>query len=373
MSLTIDDRTKAEVDTMQKRKDKVFISRMVETLTKLEIKYLAPRRNTKRRLSTRKQKNRPTIPKELASDYHVLSAPDPVELTALETFPHVTWNDEKFKSAIPNPESCPVLSCSPHRELYVDLVNFANVPNPNVSSNKASTEANDDQSDIDVVKSVNTSDESNTSSFISLPLCQGSPIYHSLVSFPSPPTARKSSTTDLLLELACDVLPRMPAAPLLPTLSPTRPSVIRCPAGTCDEQSIYNNLLQVDDVSLEPNEDIIDQVPIGNHSPPVPSPGDGPVVLQDEETVPVPPPLTLSVKTILSAGCVELTTGLYTGIVKKERELGCMAERARMLGCHSFRPGRRETRRAPRRRWRMESAGVRQTHIFIVFQIVFVA
>ena len=62
MSLTIDDRTKAEVDTMQKRKDKVFISRMVETLTKLEIKYLAPRRNTKRRLSTRKQKNRPTIP-----------------------------------------------------------------------------------------------------------------------------------------------------------------------------------------------------------------------------------------------------------------------------------------------------------------------
>ena len=37
------------------------------------------------------------------------------------------------------------------------------------------------------------------------------------------------------------------------------------------------------------------------------------------------PPLTLSVKTVLSARCVELTTGLYTGIVKKERELGCMA------------------------------------------------
>ena len=83
MSLTIDDRTKAEVDTMQKRKDKVFISRMVETLTKLEIKHLAPRRNTKRRLSTRKQKNRPTIPKELAYNYHVLPAPEPVESTVL--------------------------------------------------------------------------------------------------------------------------------------------------------------------------------------------------------------------------------------------------------------------------------------------------
>ena len=261
------------------------------------------------------------------------------------------------------------------QSLVRNLVNFANVPNPNVSSDEASTEANDDQSDIDVLKSVNTSDESNTSSFISLPLCQGSPIYHSLVSFPSPSTARKSSTTDLLLELACEVLPRMPAAPLLPTLSPTRPSVIRCPAGTCDEQSIYSNPLRVGDVSLEPNDDVIDQVPIDNNSPSVtpknylilskfleavPSPGDGPVVQQDEETVPVPPPLTLSVKTILSAGCVELTTGLYTSFIKQEKELGCMAERERMLSCPSFRPGKRETRRAPWRRWRTESTGVRQ-------------
>ena len=83
------------------------------------------------------------------------------------------------------------------------------------------------------------------------------------------------------------------------------------------------------------------------------------------------PLLTLMLKTAPSAGCVKLTTGLYTGIVMKERELGCMAERARMLGCPSFRPGRRETRRAPRRRWRTESAGVRQTHKFIVFQIVY--
>ena len=199
----------------------------------------------------RKQKNRPIIPKGLASNYHVLPAPEPVESTVLETFPHAT-------SAIPIPESCPVLSCSPHRELYVDgdspsiqcnndssqsqlqslsadLVNFANVPNRNVSSDEASTEAKRDQSDLDVVKCVNTSDESNTSTFISLPLGEGSTIYQSLVSSPSPPTARSSLTTDLLRELSCEVVPPMPAAPLLPTLSPIRPSVIRCPAGIRDE------------------------------------------------------------------------------------------------------------------------------------------
>ena len=370
MSLKIDDRTKTEVDTMQKMKDKVFISRMVETLTKLEIKYLAPRRNRKRRLFMRKQKNRPTIPKELASNYHVLPAPEPVESTVLETFPHVS-------SAIPIPESCPVLFCSPHRELYVDgdspsiqcnndsiklqslsedLGYFANVPNPNVSSDET------------------------------LPLGQGSTIYQSLVSSPSSPTARSSLTTDLLRELSREVVPPMPAAPLLPTLSPIRPSVTRCPAGTRDEQSIYNNLLQVDDVSLEPNDDVIDQVPIGNNSPTVthknypiffkffeavPSPGDGPVVLQDEEAVPVLPPLTLIVKTIPSAGCVELATSLLTSIVKKEKGAWLYGREGKMLGCPSFRPGRRETRRAPRRRWRTESAGVRQTHKFIVFQIVY--
>ena len=227
MSLIIDDRIKAEVDTMQKKKDKVFISRMVETLTKLEIKYLTTRHKKKRLVidMARTKQIEKTLPAKHAWG-------------SFETDDESN-EDETETSIISQFESW----------------NFTNVPNPNVSSDEASTEAKRDQSDLDVVKCVNTSDESNTRTFISLPLDQGSPIYQNLASSPSPPTARSSLTT-----------------------------------GTCDEQSIYNNLLQVDDVSLEPNDDIIDQVPIGNNSPPVPSPGDGPVVQQDEETVPVPPP-----------------------------------------------------------------------------------
>ena len=91
----------------------------------------------------------------------------------------------------------------------------------------------------------------------------------------------------------------------MPTLSPRRPSVISCPAGTCDEQFITFNLLPVDDVFLEPNDDVIDQVPISNNSPAVThenypiflkileavlSPEDGPVDQLDEDVVPVPSP-----------------------------------------------------------------------------------
>ena len=277
MSLKIDDRIKAEVDTMQKKKDKVFISRMVETLTKLEIKYLTTRHKKKRLVidMARTKQIEKTLPAKHA------------------------WGS--FETDDESNEDETETSIISHFESW----NFTNVPNPIVSSDEASTEAKDDQSDLDVVKCVNTSDESNTRTFISLPLDQGSPIYQNLASSPSPPTARSSSTTDLLLDPSCEVVPRMPAAPLLPTLSPTRPSVINCPAGTCDQQSIYSNPLRVCDVSLEPNDDVIDQVPIGNNSPAVtpknylillkfleavPSPGDGPVVQQDEETVPVPPP-----------------------------------------------------------------------------------
>ena len=157
------------------------------------------------------------------------------------------------------------------------------------------------------MKGAHISDESNTSSFTSIPLGQGSPIYQNLLaSSPSPPTARRSSTTDVLLDLSCEVLPSIPAAPLLPTLPPRRTSVISCPTGTCDEQSIAKNLLPVgDDVFLEPVVDVIDQVPNGNNSPAVhrenypilfnfletvPSPSVSPVDQQVEEPVPVPPP-----------------------------------------------------------------------------------
>ena len=88
------------------------------------------------------------------------------------------------------------------QSLVRKLVNFANMPNPNDSSDEASTEVNDDQSDPEVLESVNISDDSNATSFVSLPLGQGSPnVQNLLANSPSPPTARRSSTTDALLDL----------------------------------------------------------------------------------------------------------------------------------------------------------------------------
>ena len=54
------------------------------------------------------------------------------------------------------------------QSLVRDSVNFANVPNPNVSSDKASVKANNDQSDPELIESVNISDESRTSTSTSL-------------------------------------------------------------------------------------------------------------------------------------------------------------------------------------------------------------
>ena len=334
MSLTIDDRTKAAVNAMKKRKDKTFISRMVKTLTKLQAKYLPPRHNSKRQLSMKKQKNSPIIPDELAPNYHNLAAQEPEGFTVSEPIPHVI-----IEPALPNQESCRVPSCSPdhgiQRKNYQEnegrgvidmartkrtektlpanhawgsfntddesdgsetktsfitrvptenLVNFANMPmpNPNVSSDKASTKFT--QSDPE---------ESSTSISTSLPLSQDSLIYQNPVSSPSPPTRESSPTTDLLIDMSYEVAPFITAAPLLPTLSPRRPLVISCPAGAGDEQFIAINLSPVDDVSLEPDDDVIDQVTLGNNFPTVcrtvPSTEVVPVDQQDEEAVPVPP------------------------------------------------------------------------------------
>ena len=151
------------------------------------------------------------------------------------------------------------------QSLVRDLENFTNMPNPNVSSDKASTKAINGQSDPEVLERVNISDESKTSTSTSLD--QGYLIYQSPASSPSPPTVESSPTTDLLLDMSYDAAPLIPFTPLLPTLSKRRPSVFRCPAATCDEQFI--DLSPVDDVFLEPNDDVIDQVNLGNKYPAV--------------------------------------------------------------------------------------------------------
>jgi len=109
---------KGHAKTKMKRKDKTFISRMVKTLTRLETKYLTPEHKRKKRLFTRK-KTSPIIPKEFDSIYHVLAAPEPDAVAVPDPFPYVRWSDVRFKPALPNPEQCPVHSCSPDAEFYV--------------------------------------------------------------------------------------------------------------------------------------------------------------------------------------------------------------------------------------------------------------
>ena len=125
MSLTFKDMKDSEFATVGKSKDNTFISRMVKTLAKLEGKYLNFEHKRQKSIFTRKLKNGVMNSKELtynltsAYNYSVLAAPKP-EKTVLDTFPHATWNDTRFKSAIPNPEPCPVLSCSSNHDLYSD-------------------------------------------------------------------------------------------------------------------------------------------------------------------------------------------------------------------------------------------------------------
>ena len=221
----------------------------------------------------------------------------------------------------------------------------ANVPSPNVSSDDSSTEANDDQSDPEAIK-VGTSTTST-----SLPLGHGSLFYQNLARSPSPPLARGSSTTNLLLNMSYEVAPLIPAAPLLPKFSPRRPSVISCPAGTCDEQFIAINPSPVNDVSLNHHDDVIDHISIGNNSLEV-----VPVHQQDEETVPVPPPPNTDNKDRNQRGL-----DLCIIILEKERMLGLSQDRRKTR--------RRTQRRIPRRRWRTQRTGVRQTH-YSSFQIV---
>ena len=109
-----------QADTVVRRKDKTFINRMVKTLTKLETKYLTPEHKRKKRLFIRKVKTSPIVPKEFDTIYHVLSAPEPDAVTVADPFPHVRWNDVRFKPALPNPEQCPIHSCSPDPVFYVD-------------------------------------------------------------------------------------------------------------------------------------------------------------------------------------------------------------------------------------------------------------
>ena len=107
-----------QTNTVVKRKDRAFINRMVKTLAKLETKYQVPEHKRKKRLFARKQKRSSIIPRELASIYHGLAAQEPDAVVVPDPFPQVRWNDVRFEPALPNPETCPIYSCSQDPEFY---------------------------------------------------------------------------------------------------------------------------------------------------------------------------------------------------------------------------------------------------------------
>jgi len=115
-----------QTNGLGKSKDKAFITRMVKSLSKLETKYQTPEHKRKKRLFVRKQKTSPIVPKEFDSIYFVLAAPEPETVTVPEPFPHVRWNEVRFKPALPNPELCPVYSCSPDPEFYQEKREYRN-------------------------------------------------------------------------------------------------------------------------------------------------------------------------------------------------------------------------------------------------------
>ena len=115
-----------QTNTVVKTKDKAFINRMVRTLTKLESKYQVPGHKRKERLFARKHKKSSIIPRELAPIYYSLAAPEPEPVTVAEPFPHVRWNEVRFKPALPNPELCPVYSCSQDPEFYQEKREYRN-------------------------------------------------------------------------------------------------------------------------------------------------------------------------------------------------------------------------------------------------------
>ena len=126
MSLTFEDKRHAKVVLKEKSKDKTFICRMVKALNKFESKYQIPEHKRKKRLFTRKSKPSSIVPKELATIYNVLAAPELDAVDVPDPFPHVRWNDVRFKPALPVPEPCPVYSCSKDPDFYQERREYRN-------------------------------------------------------------------------------------------------------------------------------------------------------------------------------------------------------------------------------------------------------
>ena len=116
------------------KKDQAYIARLVKCLTKLEVKYSTPAHKRKGRLFRRNKRMCAIVPKEFASIFDHLADPDPEEVKPVPdaSYPEVKWNWVKFKPVLPNPESCPIYSCSQDPDFYE---NYAD-PDSGIIANK---------------------------------------------------------------------------------------------------------------------------------------------------------------------------------------------------------------------------------------------
>jgi len=105
--------------TMDKRRSKApFITRLVNSLVKLERKYAIPPHKRKARMFTRRPTQSSIIPKEFTSLYTHLAIPDPEPIVIPEPFPTIAWEKVRFKPSLPSPKPYPVYGCSPDPVFY---------------------------------------------------------------------------------------------------------------------------------------------------------------------------------------------------------------------------------------------------------------
>ena len=104
--------------TMDKRNKDPFITRLVNSLVKLERKYAIPPHKRKARMFTRRPTQSSVIPIEFNSIYHDLAAPDPEPVTVPEPYLTIAWQDVRFKPSLPDPKEFPILSASADPKFY---------------------------------------------------------------------------------------------------------------------------------------------------------------------------------------------------------------------------------------------------------------
>ena len=127
----------------------------------------------------------------------------------------------------------PTMDTKQLQSLAENLVEFANLTNPEVSSDSSLVRSESEPN------SRHSGDEHESSGTLSsIPLGQGSPkvVHEELID--NTHTARNSSTDVALLDEVNDQIHTPSEPPQLPSIQERNQSVITCPTGTCDTKTI---------------------------------------------------------------------------------------------------------------------------------------